>query len=189
MEVSERWPVQLARRLQEDGVAINEPEIVAQTGWTTNELAEAIARIGPSGPFDIVTLMIGVNNQFRGLDIEQYRREFSALLLRSVHFAGGEPSRVIVISIPDWGVTPFAQDLDRDRIAREIDRFNFVAMEEAARVGAIFVDVTGVSRLAASQPSLITFDGLHPSGDMYSQWVDLIFPAARGIARRTGSSD
>ena len=91
---------------------------------------------------------------------------------------------VIVVSIPDWGVTPFARGSDQDRIAREIDQFNLVALEETRRVGAVFVDVTGISRLAADQPNLIAFDGLHPSGDMYSQWVDLILPAARGIASR-----
>lgn len=184
VDASERWPVQLVKRLREDGVIISEPEIVARTGWTTGELAQGIARVNPSGPFDIVTLMIGVNNQFRGLAIEQYRQEFSALLLQSVQFAGAEPSHVIVVSTPDWGVTPFARAFDRDRIALEIDQFNSVALEETTRVGAVFVDVTGVSRLAQSQQNLIAFDGLHPSGEMYSRWVDLIFPAAQGIATR-----
>ena len=184
VDISDRWPVQLVKRLRRDGVSISEPEIVAQTGWTTSDLAEGIAGVDPSGPFGIVTLMIGVNNQFRGLDIEQYRKEFSALLIQSVHFAGEEPAHVIVISIPDWGVTPFARSLDQDRIAQEIDRFNLVAMEEAGRLGAVFVDVTGISRLAADRPNLIAFDGLHPSGDMYSQWVDLIYPAALTIATR-----
>ena len=181
VEASERWPVQLVQRLREDGVTINEPEIVARTGWTTSELAGGIARVNPAGPFALVTLMIGVNNQIRGLDIEQYRQEFSALLLQAVHFAGGESSQVIVVSTPDWGATPFARGLDRGRIAREIDQFNLVAMEETNRSGAVFVDVTGISRLAADQPNLLAFDGLHPSGDMYNRWVDLILPAARGI--------
>ena len=184
VEVSERWPVQLVKRLREDGVVISDPEIVAQTGWTTSKLAQGITRVNPLGPFDIVSLMIGVNNQFRGLEIEQYRKEFLALLQRSVHFAGAAPSHVIVVSIPDWGVTPFAGGLDRGRIAREIDQFNLVAMEETTRVGAVFVDVTGISRSAANQPILLASDGLHPSGDMYRQWVDLLFPAVRAIATR-----
>ena len=184
VDASERWPVQLVQRLREEGVNISEPEIVAQTGWTTADLAQGIARIRPSGPFDLVTLMIGVNNQFRGLDIEQYRKEFSALLLQSVNFAGEDPSRVIVVSIPDWSATTFAQGLDQSPIAQEIDQFNFVVMEETRRVGTVFVDVTGISRLAANQPTLLAADGLHPSGDMYRQWVNLIFPPARAIARR-----
>ena len=188
VDPSERWPVQLVERLREDSVVVSEPEILARTGWTTSDLAAGIARVNPLGPYDLVTLMIGVNNQFRGLDVEQYRLEFSALLLQSVGFAGGEPSQVIVVSTPDWGVTPFARGFDRVRIAREIDRFNLVAQDETARVGAVFVDVTGVSRLAENQPNLIAFDGLHPSGDMYNLWVDLIFPAAQEIATKAIAS-
>ena len=188
VEVSERWPVQLVRLLRDDGVIISDPEIVARTGWTTGELAAGIARANPAGRFDLVTLLIGVNNQFRGLDIEQYRKEFSELLQQSVNFAVEEPSHVIVVSTPDWGVTPFARGLDLDRIAREIDQFNSVAFEEAERAGAIFVDATGISRLAATQPNLLAPDGLHPSGVMYSQWVELIFPAARFIAKEASTS-
>ena len=182
VEVSERWPVQLVQRLRGDGVLISDPEIVARTGWTTAELANGIASANPAGPFTLVTLMIGVNNQFRGLNIEQYRKEFSALVLEAVHLAGDDASHVIVVSTPDWGVTPFALRLDQDRIAREIDQFNFVAHKETVRKGAIFVDVTGISRLAVAQPNLLAPDGLHPSGIMYSQWVELLFPAAIAIA-------
>ena len=188
VEVSERWPVQLVQLLRDDGVIMSDPEIVARTGWTTGELAAGIAQANPVGTFDLVTLLIGVNNQFRGLDIEQYRREFSELLQQSVNFAGEEPSHLIVVSTPDWGVTPFARGLDQDRIAREIDQFNSVAFEEAERARAIFVDVTGISRLAATQPDLLAPDGLHPSGVMYSQWVDLIFPAAQSIATEASTS-
>ena len=189
VDASERWPVQLVERLREHGLVMSEPEIVARTGWTTSELAAGIARADPSGPFELVTLMIGVNNQFRGLGIEQYRLEFSALLRLSIRFAGGVPSQVIVVSTPDWGVAPFARAFDRVQIARDIDRFNVVAQEETAGVGAVFVDVTEVSRSAGNQPNMLAFDGLHPSGDMYSLWVDLIFPAAREIAARAAASD
>ena len=152
VDVSERWPVQLAKRLREEGLVINDPEIIARTGWTTSDLAQGIAEVNPSGPFGLVTLMIGVNNQFRGLAIERYRMEFSALLQQAIHFAGGDPSRVIVVSTPDWGVTPLARVFDRVRIAREIDALNLVTQEETAQVGAVFVDVTEVSRaLGVSQ--------------------------------------
>lgn len=131
----------------------------------------------------MVTLMIGVNNQFRGLGIDDYRLEFAALLRSAVKLAGDQPSNVVVVSTPDWGVTPFARGLDRVTIAKEIDEFNVAAQEETASVGASFVDVTGISREAGQRPSLIAVDGLHPSGKMYSAWVDLILPEALDIVQ------
>ena len=160
----ERWPVQLAREL---GYA--EPEIIAKTGWTTDELSFAIDVANPKGPYDLVSLLIGVNNQYRGRDAEQYRREFVTLLGRAIKFAGGDPKRVLVVSIPDWGVTPFAANRDRAKIAAEIDRYNAINREEALRAGARYVDITPISRRDDS--SLIAGDGLHPSGKMYAEWV------------------
>ena len=184
VEPSERWPVQLARRLQEAQVQIVEPENIARTGWTTSELSKAIEAADLLGPYELVILMIGVNDQFRGLGIDDYRLEFAALLRKAVKFARDRPSNVVVVSTPDWGVTPFARGLDRQQIAGEIDEFNMVAQEETASVGARFVDVTGISREAGQRPSLIALDGLHPSGEMYSAWVDLILPEALDIVQR-----
>ena len=170
----ERFPHQLAREL-----AIAEPQIIAKTGWTTDELDAAIDAADPRGPFDLVTLLIGVNNQYRGRDSEQYRGEFAALLQRAIGFAGGDPSRVIVVSIPDWGVTPFAEGRDRAQIAREIDRYNALNRGEAARAGARYVDITAISR--GTDPALVAGDGLHPSGMQYREWVRAILPEARAI--------
>src|SRR6185369_11796894 len=170
---SDRYPVQLAHALK-----IGEPQIIAKTGWTTDELNAAIDAADPKGPFDLVTLLIGVNHQYRGRSADEYRQQFAGLLHRAIGFAGGNARHVIVVSIPDWGVTPFAKDRDRAKIAREIDQFNAINREEAARAGAKWVDITPVSRRAANDPSLVAGDGLHPSGKMYGEWVRLIVQAA-----------
>ena len=183
VQTTERWPVQLARLLRDEGVAIGEPEIVAKTGWTTAELTAGIDRAKPAGAYDLVSLLIGVNNQYRGRSDVEYRRELAKLLDQAVGFAGGERSHVIVLSIPDWSVTPFARNSDRSRIRAEIDRFNAVNREEAERAGAQYVDVTGISRMAADDKSLLAADGLHPSGKMYREWAKLVLPIARRVAR------
>ncbi len=171
---SERWPVQLAGSLRAKGAAIDDPIIVARTGWTTDELNAAIDEKNIQGTFDLVTLLIGVNNQYRGRDIEEYRVQFKALLQRATRFAGGSVSRVIVVSIPDWGVTPFAEGRDRKQIAREIDAFNAVNWEESVRAGAQYVDITPISREVLRYPDLIALDGLHPSALQYKYWVEII---------------
>lgn len=171
---TERWPALLAQRLE-----LCEPEIVAKTGWTTDELSAAIDAAKPPGPFDLVTLLIGVNDQYRGRNVESYRGGFTTLLDRAVAFAGNDPRRVVVVSIPDWGVTPFAADRDRAQIAAEIDRYNGVNRDEAGRAGAHYADIGTVSREAASRPDLTASDGLHPSADLYRRWVEIILPKAR----------
>lgn len=173
---ADRFPHQLAREL---GIA--EPQIIAKTGWTTDELNAAIDAANPRGPFDLVTLLIGVNNQYRGRDAEQYRGEFAVLLQRAIGFAGGDPKKVIVVSIPDWGVTPFAEGRDRATIASEIDRYNAVNREEAARAGANYVDITPISR--GGDPALVADDKLHPSGKQYTEWVKLIAAERRRPSR------
>jgi len=152
-----------------------------RTGWATDELMAGIDRAAPAGPFDLVSLLIGVNNQYRGRDAGEYRDQFRVLLERAVSFAGEEAARVIVLSIPDWGTTPFAGGRDRERIAAEIDHFNAINREEAERRGARYVDVTPISRQAAADASLIAEDGLHPSGQMYAEWARLALPSARQV--------
>jgi lysophospholipase L1-like esterase len=176
-----RWPVILARALRTSGIPVEDPVVVARTGWTTRELSEGIQQADPEGTYDLVTLLIGVNNQYRGLDLEEYRTQFSELLERAVGFAGGDPGRVLVLSIPDWGVTPFAQGRDRDRVGVEIDAFNEMNRRETESAGARYVDVTGISREAEGRPELLAGDGLHPSGAMYELWVQAALPAARRI--------
>src|SRR6185436_2699165 len=170
---SERWPVQLARLLREQQIAMDDPTIIARTGWTTAELAAGIDRAKAQGVYDLVSLLIGVNNQYRGRSEEEYRREFVSLLQSAIGFADQRPGRVIVLSIPDWGVTPFAGGRDRAAIGAAIDRFNAINREETERAGAQYVDVTPVSREAVSDLALIARDGLHPSGKMYAEWARL----------------
>jgi lysophospholipase L1-like esterase len=179
VEPDERWPVELARLARADGLGLAPPQIIATTGWTTAELAAGTDEAQPVGPYDLVTLLIGVNNQYRGLAVDEYREELAALIERAIALAGDRPSRVIVLSIPDWGVTPFAASRDRAEIARQIDEFNSVKRQEAERRGVHFVDITGVSRRAADNPSLVAADGLHPSGRMYDEWARMVLPVVR----------
>ncbi len=174
----ERWPAQLVELLRGRGVTLAEPQIVAQTGWTTEELREGIERADPAGGRALVSLLIGVNDQYRGLPVDGYRRDFRGLLRRAIGFAAGRPERVVVLSIPDWGVTPFAAGRDADEIAAEIDAFNAAARAETESAGARWVDVTPVSRELGSNPAMLVEDGLHPSGAIYSRWARLALPAA-----------
>jgi lysophospholipase L1-like esterase len=171
-----RWPLQLAALLSAQGVAIGDPEIIARTGWTTEELGQGIDAAAPQSPFALVTLLIGVNNQYRGQSLESYRTEFRGLLERAVGFAGGAAGRVVVLSIPDWGVTPFAEGRDRQRIGGEIDAFNAAAREITLAAGAHWVDVTPTSRAAGAG---VVGDGLHPDAAQYTAWAHLALPAAR----------
>lgn len=178
----ERWPVQLAARLRGEGIDIADPQIVATTGWTTDELSLAVATAEFTPPYALVTLLIGVNNQYRGRSVDEYRLQFRALLQRATELAGAHATRVIVVSIPDWGGTPFAARDGRDaaRIAGEIDAFNAAASAEAAKAGAAWVDVTTISRQPEAPDELVG-DGLHPSGTQYARWVDALLPVARMI--------
>jgi lysophospholipase L1-like esterase len=181
----ERWPVRLAAKLRDRGIEVADPVIVAKTGWTTDELSLGIDVASPEGTFDLVTLLIGVNNQYRGGSTAEYREQFRALVERAVTFAGGRRERVVVLSIPDWGVTPFAAGRDRAQIAADIDAFNVVNRDEAVQRGCQYVDVTPVSRNAGADASVVATDGLHPSGAMYAAWADLALPAALFALGRT----
>jgi lysophospholipase L1-like esterase len=175
-----RFPVQLVSSLQKNNISVNTPEIIATTGWTTDELMSAIKKKESSllPKYDLVSLLIGVNNQYRGRDAEEYRAQFKELLQKSISFAGGDKSKVFVVSIPDWGVTPFAEGRDRKKIGEEIDLFNKINKEETVKEGITYVDITPESRNAVTDKSLIASDGLHPSEKMYKEWVDLILPEA-----------
>src|SRR5262249_49894215 len=145
----DRWPVGLAAMLRSSGIDVADPTIIARTGWTTRDLSAAIDDARPRGPFDLVTLLVGVNDQYRGRSPQEYRPQFRLALNRAMTLAGKRPESVIVVSIPDWGVTPHAQGRDRTKIAAEIDAFNAVNRDEAASAGTHYVDVTALSRLAA----------------------------------------
>ncbi len=173
----ERWPNQLADFLKAGGIP-TEVSIIARTGWTTNELWDGVQAQKINPPYDLVSLLIGVNNQYRGYDIKEYREQFVFLLNKSIEYAGGNSKRVIVLSIPDWGVTPFARGQDGKQIAKDIDAFNAVNREETEKVGAYYVDVTPISREAVYDSALVAGDGLHPSGKMYLEWTKLAYLAA-----------
>ncbi len=168
--------MRLAALLAEQGIRVDPPEIIARTGWTTDELDAAIDAASPTGPYSLVSLLVGVNNQYRGRSTEEYRQHFRFLLTRAIGFAGNEARRVLVLSIPDWGVTPFAAGRDRAAIAAEIDAFNAIARDEAAATGARWVDVTPASRAAGAR--MLVDDGLHPSGAAYEEWARLALPHA-----------
>ncbi|MDG6349051.1 SGNH/GDSL hydrolase family protein [Luteimonas sp. 8-5] len=176
-----RWPVVLARALRAEGVGLGEPRIIATTGWTTDELSAAIDAAEPLGEWDFLSLLIGVNNQYRGRSLENYRAEFEALLLRAIGFAGGRADRVLVLAIPDWGVTPFAAASGRDlaQIARELDAFNADAADICAAHGVAFVDIAPVARGRGAEAAMLAGDGLHPSAAMYALWAEQALPVAR----------
>ena len=178
-----RWPVRLAQALREEGIALEAPRIIATTGWTTDELSAAIDAAGPLGEWDFVSLLIGVNDQYRGRSLDAYRAGLHPLLERAIGIAGGHAQRVLVLSIPDWGVTPFGAASERDlpQVARELDAFNACAAELCAQHGVCFVDITGVSRERGAEPAMLVEDGLHPSAAMYRLWTDRALPVMRRL--------
>ena len=175
---SARWPVQLAAKLREQGIAVPNPRIIAHTGWTTADLAAEMPDVANGETFDLVTLLIGTNDEFQGHTADEYRQGFSSLLQQSIALARGNPTHVIVLSIPDWGTTPFAAGQDRAAIAAAIDRFNVINQEETTRLGAQYVDIITTTRAAANDPESFARDGLHYSAQMYARWAELAIPAA-----------
>ncbi len=173
-----RWPTALAERLRRAGVMLDYPQIVAVTGWTTDELAQGMDAAALTPPYELVSLQIGVNNQYRGRSAEDYRQQFDGLLARAIGLAGDRPGRVLVVSIPDWGVTRFAREHGRDggQIAAELDNYNTIARAGTLHAGARFVDITGLSR---QHPDALADDGLHPSAAQYASWVNRIEPVVR----------
>ena len=175
----ERWPSLLVQGLRNRGMEIADPQIIAQTGWTTADLRQAIAGCELQPPYDLVTLLIGVNNQYQGLSLSDYACDFELLLRQAVELAGMRKSHVFVLSIPDWGVTPFAAERDRTAIAAEIDAFNQRNARLSYQYGVQYINLTPLSREAGKFASLNAADGLHPSLDMYRRWVDLLMDRVR----------
>jgi lysophospholipase L1-like esterase len=180
VEANENFPRQSIRLLSNEGYDFRAPEIIATTGWTTDELEDAINKTEVNSYFDFVTLLIGVNDQYRGRKIEEYKPRFESLLTRAIHLANGLPSRVIVLSVPDWGATPFAKDRDRKKIAKEINAFNDVNKQLALEHGTIYIDITSDTREAINDSSLVAADGLHPSAKEYAKWAAKISLAIKG---------
>jgi acyl-CoA thioesterase I len=171
---SGRYPAILVKNLQQQGIPIGQPHIIARTGWTTDELLSAIKSQNPPNDYDLVSLLIGVNNQYRGYDIEIYKQEFELLLKIAIQKAKGNTSRVFVVSIPDYGVTPFAKNSDKQKIAKELDQYNEINKAIADQYQVQYFDITPISRQAINDPTLTAEDDLHPSAKMYAAWVALM---------------
>ena len=183
VEEAARWPMQLAHALRTDDIALADPRIIAMTGWTTDELATAMDAAEPLGEWDVVSLLIGVNDQYRGRDVDDYIGGFTPLLQRAIALADGRPRRVFVLSIPDWGVTPFARESGRNlqQIADELDAYNAAARTICIAHDVAFINITQVSRELGAHPNMLADDGLHPSASMYAEWTQLALPVAREL--------
>lgn len=200
---ADRWPVLLAAQLRDADVDIAAPRIIATTGWTTDELSCAIDLEEPLGSWDFVSLLIGSNNHYRDRSVADYHGEFHDLLRRAISLAGGRADRVLVMSIPDWGVTPFAiaQGRAGALVTEQLDAYNTAAAQLCDRHGVAFVDITPVTRTHGGEASMLVDDGLHPSASMYQRWATQAFPVAhdllgdgsaatgRGATLASGASD
>lgn len=174
VEPEMRWPVQLATKLRSDGFKISEPRIIATTGWTTADLLNAMDAQLINEKFDLVSVSIGVNNQYQGKPLDAYREDLNAVFKRAISHSENGAAGVFAVSIPDYGVTPFGAER-AEEIGREIDEFNKVFQEVAEEYDIDFYDITPISRQAIDQPELIAEDDLHPSGEMYRLWVEQIY--------------
>ncbi len=177
VDAQARWPVQLVDLLSTQGLPLAAPLIVAQTGWTGDELESALdaadhTLIRP--PYALVTLLIGVNDQYRGRSVEEFQESFQRLLYRAIGYAGLEPRRLLVLSIPDWGCTPFAEQEDRlsDLVSAQIDTYNAVSRQLTETVGASYLNISDLTREAEQNRALLAADGLHPSATDYSRWAE-----------------
>ena len=180
---ADRWPTQLVELLAAQGVAVQAPTYLARTGWTTAELQAAITTANPPSSYGLVSLLIGVNNQYRGQSAATYRPAFRALLQVAIRFAGRRAGRVVVLSVPDWGQSPFAQRQSQDTaaIGHEIDQFNAVARDECHQAGGAFVDITDLTRTAAGNRSQFTPDGLHYSRAQMRLWAGRARPVVQAL--------
>lgn len=181
----DRYPNQLVEMLNQTGkYSFSSPQIIAKTGWTVDELVAGIkaSTLDPQG-YDLVTLLIGVNNQYRGRPVEDYQKEFEALLHRAISFARGKKDHVVVVSIPDWGITPFAESKgsDQAKVAREIDAYNAAKKSICDRLGVKFVEITEHYRQVGSQAEMVVDDKLHPSGKIYQHWTSELFKVVSQI--------
>ncbi len=180
VDADKTWPKLLSDNLNQRGVEMQLDKIIAKTGWTTDELLVAIEdeESLKNTKFDIVSLLIGVNNQYRGYGIKQYEEEFELLLKKAITLAGNKVNKVFVVSIPDYGVTPFALENNKnsDLIAQELSKYNSIAKNISDEYGVRFFDITPISLKAIWQKDFVAEDKLHPSAKMYAEWVEYIEP-------------
>lgn len=171
---SERWPNQLAKSLSTKGIFVSAPRIIATTGWRTDNLKEAIIKAELKNEYDLVSLLIGVNNQYQGRPSDQYEVEFEDLLQHAIQLAKGDYKNVFVVSIPDYGFTPFGVKKGKELITLKIDEFNAINKRITEKYKVAYYNITDISRKGLEDPTLVAADGLHPSGKMYTLWVDRI---------------
>ena len=181
VEINERWPVQFLKELKTSTSAIDTLQIIAQTGWRVDQLNEAMNNSDLEAPYGLVSLLIGVNNQYQGQKANSFKPEFIEMLERSLKLVDNRKERLFVVSIPDWGASPYGATLNRTQISKEIDEFNSVLKEESEKRGIRYFNITTISRRALTDNSLIASDRLHPSGKMYKLWVDKIIPVISKI--------
>lgn len=172
---ADRWPVRLTALMNESGRNAEFPRIIAGNGWTTGDLLNALDADDPAPGYDYAFLLIGVNNQFHGRPLPEFEKEFEVLVDRAIRYVRDDSDRVVVLSIPDYSVTPFATDRNPAKIASEIEQFNEACERIATRRKLRFLDLVEISRQAASNEALLVEDGLHPSGEMYRLWSDHVF--------------
>jgi lysophospholipase L1-like esterase len=172
LPLEDNFPHQTVALLRKKRMLIADPEIVAKTGWTTDELTDAITKLSLKSNYDYVSLLIGVNNQYRGRDIATYQKDFEQLLLQAIQFAGGKHQHVFVLSIPDWGATPFAEGRDREKIESEVDQFNAANLKIAQQYKVHYLEITVGTREAKQDISLVAEDKLHPSKKEYARWAE-----------------
>lgn len=176
VSATENFPNQTVALLRQSGVDVADPVIIAKTGWTTDELAAAIKEKDIQEPFSFVTLLIGVNNQYRGRSIENYQEEYTDLLRKAIAYADGNPDRVFVLSIPDWGVTPFAEGKDREQIAKDIDAYNKAKRIITANHKCNYLEITESTRFHGNSEDHLVGDKLHYSAKEYATWAKHLAP-------------
>lgn len=178
-----RYPVQFAKQLNDAGIETESPQIIATTGWRTDQLIEAVANTTFPDTFDLVSLLIGVNNQFQGKPISTYEKEFEELLQTSIDLAGGDKNRVFVLSIPDYAFTPYGQNSNPNSISEGIDNFNAVNKTITENMGVRYFNITPISRKGVEEPALVASDGLHPSAEQYRRWVEVFFEEMKEVVK------
>ena len=174
VDFNKNYPSQLKNKLNKtSSIKIDSVIVIAKTGWTTSQLIDTLSKLNLSTNYDLVSLLIGVNNQFRGNDILDYRNDFENLLIRSIYYSKNKKN-VFVLSIPDYGVTPFGKKINQQKIFEEINNYNQINREISEKYEIMYFDITDISRMAESDSSLLAYDQLHPSNKMYEMWVDKI---------------
>lgn len=169
--IHQSFPYITTQLLRKEKIAIHAPEMVAKTGWTSSELAEHLLHTHLNQQYDFISLLIGVNNQYRNLSLDNFLNDFEFLIKKAIHFAAGKNERVFILSIPDWGCTPFAADKNKEQIAKEIDEFNMVCKQTAKQFHTPFIDITTETRAFSSNPQAIATDGLHFSYETHLIWA------------------